>query len=59
MGEVEYGVPLAEQLRSLSEDERSQVLAELRCVRCHKRNGKVTPEMRVCPSCVAELRAML
>jgi hypothetical protein len=59
MGDVEYRVPLAEQLRSLSEDERSQVLAELRCVRCHKRNVKVTPEMRVCPSCVAELRAML
>jgi hypothetical protein len=57
MSEVEYAVPLTEQLRGMSDDERAQVLAELRCVRCRKRDVKVTPEARVCTGCVVEIRA--
>jgi hypothetical protein len=57
MGEVEYAVPLAEQLRGLPDDERAQVLAELRCVRCRRRDVEVAPEARVCAGCVVEIRA--
>jgi hypothetical protein len=54
MSDIEYAVPLEDQLRGLPEDERAQVLAELRCVRCRKL--KATPEAWVCPVCIIEVR---